>query len=141
MIEVMRRRRFPTAHAHDVLSDETRQLRAGRACEKLKDHCLIRFMCCELTFRCCSKSSAACSREGPDLFIGSIDATSLTVLAAPLRVTSCRYYPDASNNVSKTARRLRIITALSLEKPVGKSELEEHFRSHSPIACSRTTPT
>ena len=35
--------------------------------------------------------------------------------------------PTHQNN---PARRLRIITALSLEKPVGKSELEEHFRSH-----------
>ena len=35
--------------------------------------------------------------------------------------------PTHQNN---PARRLRIITALSLEKPVGKSELEEHFRNH-----------
>jgi hypothetical protein len=39
------------------------------------------------------------------------------------------------------ARRLRIVTALSLEKPVGKSELEQHFLDPLVERVFGTTPT
>ena len=72
------------------------------------------------------------------LFIDSIDAAvdnvldtiaGDIVLGIPLGVGKPNPFVNALYRRIKNnpARRLRIITALSLEKPVGKSELEEHF--------------
>jgi acyl-CoA hydrolase len=72
------------------------------------------------------------------LFIDSIEAavdhvldtvSGDIVLGIPLAVGKPNPFVNALYKRIKAnpARRLRIVTALSLEKPVGKSELEEHF--------------
>ena len=77
-------------------------------------------------------------RHGAALFIDSIDAAVDHVLDT-IRATSCSGIPLGIGKPNpfvnalyrrikaNPARRLRIVTALSLEKPVGKSDLERHF--------------
>ncbi len=62
-----------------------------------------------------------------DHVLDHIDGT--IVLGAPLGIGKPNPFINALYRRVKAnpARRLRIITALSLEKPVGKSELERHF--------------
>ena len=72
------------------------------------------------------------------LFIDSIEAavdhvldtvSGDIVLGIPLAIGKPNPFVNALYRRIKAnpARRLRIVTALSLEKPVGKSELEQHF--------------